>query len=130
MQATALWVKNTNFAEEQPFCFAGLMLNVEQLNITLFQNRTVFEILWGYTDPLLTLVMEASSDCPTPDGLTDFVQLQVRKILGFTWVGGGGGASHGCLNLRLPVPFQSVSCPPSPVSTSFSNSITKCHAVL
>lgn len=97
MQATVLWVKNTNFAEEQPFCFAGLMVNVEQLNITLFHNRTVFEILWGYTDPLLELIMEASSqaDCPAPDGLTDFVQLQVRKIVGVHLSGGeGGGVGH------------------------------------
>ena len=80
MQTTALWLKNNNYDKEQAFCFSILKAEAKKLNVHLFQNRTVFEILWGYIDPLLEFIIQGSSFCPGPSGLTAFVQLQVRTL--------------------------------------------------
>jgi len=56
--------------------------------VNLFQRKSVFEMLWGYTDLFLQNIVLASKQpppspqCPGPDGgMTDFVQMQVRQIV-------------------------------------------------
>ncbi|KAJ7392990.1 CD36 [Desmophyllum pertusum] len=75
----ALWLKNTNYKMKHGFCFFGLEVEANRLKVKLFQNRTVFDILWGYTDPFLEFIISASKLCPGRDGLSAFVQLQYNN---------------------------------------------------
>ena len=52
-------------------------------HVKLFQRKSVFEMLWGYTDTFLKDLAASSEllpDCPGPKGgSTDFIQMQVCK---------------------------------------------------
>lgn len=75
----ALWLRNTNYKENHGICFLGLKLEAFVKKVKLFQRKSVFDILWGYTDPFLEFLITASKDlnCPGQEGMTSFVQLQV-----------------------------------------------------
>lgn len=86
-QAVALWLRNTNYSEEHKECFDLMQMEADAYDVKLFQRKSVFEMLWGYTDPFLKALIIASEQpppfpqCPGPDGgLIDFVQMQVRYI--------------------------------------------------
>ena len=74
----ALWLKNTNYRKEHGWCLLGLDIEAYIYKVKLFQKRTVFELLWGYTDPFLEFLKNPPLDCPGQKGLSSFVQLQVR----------------------------------------------------
>ena len=74
----ALWLKNTNYRKEHGWCLLGLDIEAYIYKVKLFQERTVFELLWGYTDPFLEFLKNPPLDCPGQKGLSSFVQLQVR----------------------------------------------------
>ena len=61
-----------------------LQIMASESEVNLFQRKSVFELLWGYTDPFLKRIVDTSKlfpVCPGPDGgMTDFVQLQVRQL--------------------------------------------------
>ena len=78
-QTVALWLRNTNYEENHRLCFLGLKVEAYAKKVKLFQRKSVFEILWGYTDPFLEFLITASKDlnCPGQEGMTSFVQLQV-----------------------------------------------------
>ena len=87
-QTVALWLRNTNYREKQGFCFNVIQGTANETDAKLFQRKSVFELVWGYTDPFLTALVEASKvppplpRCPGPDGgLTDFVQVQVHQLV-------------------------------------------------
>lgn len=87
-QAVALWLRNTNYREEQKDCFDFIQMAANETGVKLFQRKSVFELLWGYTDTFLADLVDASKlpppfpQCPGPEGgLTDFVQLQVCQIV-------------------------------------------------
>ena len=51
--------------------------------VRLFQSKSVYDLLWGYTDPLLNTIVNVQSDaCPrnSSKGVSSFVQLQVRSL--------------------------------------------------
>lgn len=51
--------------------------------VRLFQSKSVYELLWGYTDPLLDMIVTVQGDaCPrnSSKGVSSFVQLQVRSL--------------------------------------------------
>lgn len=75
----ALWLRNTNYKENHGRCYLGLKLEAFVKKVKLFQRKSVFDILWGYTDPFLEFLITASKDlnCPGQEGMTSFVQLQV-----------------------------------------------------
>jgi len=75
----ALWLKSTNYRKEHRFCFLGLDVEARILEVKLFQEKSVFDILWGYNDPFLEFLIKASKtfNCPGQEGMTSFVQLQV-----------------------------------------------------
>lgn len=73
----ALWLKNTNYRKEHGWCLLGLDIEAYVYKVKLFQKRTVFELLWGYTDPFLEFLKNPPLDCPGQKGLSSFVQLQV-----------------------------------------------------
>ena len=75
----ALWLRNTNYKKEHRICFLGLDVEAHALKVKLFQRKSVFDILWGYTDPFLEFLIKASKllGCPGQEGMTAFVQLQV-----------------------------------------------------
>lgn len=75
----ALWLKNTNYRKEHGWCLLGLDIEAYIYKVKLFQKRTVFELLWGYTDPFLEFLKNPLFDCPGQKGLSSFVQLQVRS---------------------------------------------------
>ena len=59
---------------------------VDLLNPSLFQSLSVHEMIWGYTDPVLKFIYDGHHlpfvrNCPIPQDLTPFVQLQVLSIL-------------------------------------------------
>lgn len=74
----ALWLNNTNYRKEHGWCLLGLDIEAYIYKVKLFQKRTVFELLWGYTDPFLEFLKNPPLDCPGQKGLSSFVQLQVR----------------------------------------------------
>lgn len=74
----ALWLNNTNYRKEHGWCLLGLDIEAYIYKVKLFQERTVFELLWGYTDPFLEFLKNPPLDCPGQKGLSSFVQLQVR----------------------------------------------------
>ena len=74
----ALWLKNTNYRKEHGLCLLGLDIEAYIYKVELFQKRTVFELLWGYTDPFLEFLKKPPLGCPGQKGLSSFVQLQVR----------------------------------------------------
>ena len=74
----ALWLKNTNYRKEHGLCLLGLDIEAYVYKVKLFQKRTVFELLWGYTDPFLEFLKNPPLGCPGQKGLSSFVQLQVR----------------------------------------------------
>ena len=86
-QTVALWLRNTNYREKQGFCFNVIQAIASETDVKLFQRKSVFELVWGYTDPFLTELVKASQvptpqQCPGPDGgLTDFVQVQVHQLV-------------------------------------------------
>lgn len=73
----ALWLKNTNYRKEHGLCLLGLDVEAYVQKVKLFQKRTVFELLWGYTDPFLEFLKNPPPGCPGQKGLSSFVQLQV-----------------------------------------------------
>lgn len=80
----ALWLRNTNYNKEHRACFLGLEVEASVLKVKLFQRKSVFDILWGYTDPFLEFLVKASKypppfNCPGREGMTAFVQLQVSR---------------------------------------------------
>ena len=83
-QTVALWLRNTNYREEQKTCF-GFIKDVTDKEevLELFQRKSVFEMLWGYTDKFLEDLVASTElvpQCPGPEGgLKDFVQMQVRR---------------------------------------------------
>ena len=79
LQTVALWLRNTNYRKEHLLCFLGLDVESHKLQVKLFQKKSVFDILWGYTDPFLEFLITASKilKCPGQEGMTSFVQLQV-----------------------------------------------------
>lgn len=88
LQTVALWLRNTNYSEKEKECFVALQMMANETEVNLFQRKSVFEMLWGYTDPFLQEIVLASKlpppfpQCPGPDGgMTDFVQMQVRQIV-------------------------------------------------
>ena len=61
---------------------------------TLFQELSVHEMIWGYTDPMLKRIYEDHGlpivkNCPIPADLTPLVQLQVSSVVNVTCVQGG-----------------------------------------
>jgi len=88
-QTVALWLRNTNYREKQEdFCFNIIQKAANDTEVKLFQRKSVFELVWGYTDPFLAALVAGSKppppfpQCPGPEGgLTDFVQVQVHQIL-------------------------------------------------
>ena len=81
-QTVALWLRNVNYKEEHRLCFLGLEAEAFKQDLQLFQRKSVYDILWGYTDPFLKFLIKASKfpppfNCPGREGMTDFVQLQV-----------------------------------------------------
>ena len=81
-QTVALWLRNTNYNKKHPLCFLGLEVEANAQKVKLFQRKSVYDILWGYTDPFLEFLIKASKspppfNCPGREGMTDFVQLQV-----------------------------------------------------
>ena len=84
-QTVALWLKSTKYNEKHKGCFVGLQLEAYLKKVQLFQRKSVFDILWGYTDPFLKFLIEATKfppplNCPGREGMMDFVQLQVSVI--------------------------------------------------
>ncbi|XP_020617598.1 lysosome membrane protein 2-like isoform X2 [Orbicella faveolata] len=84
--AVALWIRNTNYREEQKDCFDFIQIAANEDGVKLFQRKSVFELLWGYNDTFLADLVDASKlpppfpQCPGPEGgLTDFVQLQYNN---------------------------------------------------
>ena len=79
----ALWLRNTNYSFRNPgFCVITIRSVAAQFNVTLFQRKSVFEILWGYHDEFLELLVNLTSlvpACPGREGMTDFIQLQVNE---------------------------------------------------
>ncbi|KAM7439967.1 the CD36 [Porites harrisoni] len=75
----ALWLKNTNYRKEHGWCLLGLDIEAYIYKVKLFQERTVFELLWGYTDPFLEFLKNPLLDCPGQKGLSSFVQLQYNN---------------------------------------------------
>lgn len=83
-QTVALWLRNTNYSEKERSCFTDIQKVANYTKVKLFQRKSVFEMLWGYTDPFLEFVILGMEQfqCPGPDGgITDFVQMQVRQIV-------------------------------------------------
>lgn len=62
----ALWLRNADYKKEHRICFLGLDVEAHALKVKLFQRKSVFDILWGYTDPFLEFLIKASKrlDCP------------------------------------------------------------------
>ena len=90
-QTIALWLRNTNYREEQKDCFGVIQSAADENHVKLFQRKSVFEMLWGYNDSMLAALVVASKlpfpfpQCPGPEGgLTDFVQMQVCQIVHLT----------------------------------------------
>ena len=75
----ALWLRNTNYNTNHRLCFLGVKVEASILKVKLFQRKSVFDILWGYTDPFLEFLIKASEtlNCPGQEGMKSFVQLQV-----------------------------------------------------
>lgn len=90
LMTLALWVRNNNYDKKHVFCFFGMEIEAEAFKVKLFQKKTVNQILWGYKDPFLEFLINASQGihiplinktvtCPGQDGLTDFIQLQYNN---------------------------------------------------
>lgn len=81
--AVALWLRNTNYREEHKGCFSMLQPMADVNHVKLFQRKSVFEMLWGYTDTFLKDLAASSElmpDCPGPKGgSTDFIQMQYNN---------------------------------------------------
>ncbi|KAL9972620.1 hypothetical protein ACROYT_G018959 [Oculina patagonica] len=80
----ALWLKNTKYNEAHKACFVGLKIEASAMKVQLFQRKSVFDILWGYTDPFLSFLIKASKwpwpfTCPGREGMMDFIQLQYNN---------------------------------------------------
>ena len=77
-----MWLRNTNYSEEHKGCFEFMQPTADDNDVKLFQRKSVFEMLWGYTDTFLESLIASSKlfpDCPGPEGgLTDFIQMQVQ----------------------------------------------------
>lgn len=80
----ALWLRNTNYNKKHRLCFFGLEVEANAQKVKLFQRKSVYDILWGYTDPFLEFLIKASKspppfNCPGREGMADFVQLQYNN---------------------------------------------------
>lgn len=75
----ALWLKNTQYLHNHHWCMLGLQIEALKFKVKLFQRRTVYEILWGYTDPFLEFLKHPLGSCPGQEGLSSFVQLQYNN---------------------------------------------------
>ena len=82
LQTLALWLRNTNYTKEQPkVCSVGIKATVDKFKLKLFRRKTVYDILWGYQDEFLKFLLKISklTGCPAREGITTFIQLQVKK---------------------------------------------------
>ena len=82
-QTLALKLNNTDLTNYSR-CLELLQLVADGYRVKLFQSKTVYEILWGYTDDLLdTIVNLNTPDCPSDaaKGASSFVQLQVPNFI-------------------------------------------------
>ena len=83
LQTLALKLKNTDL-QDYPKCLPIVQLLADTYNVRLFQSKSVYEILWGYTDPVLDTIVnfQQSDACPgnSSKGVSSFVQLQVRLL--------------------------------------------------
>ena len=80
MKTVALWLRNTDYKKKHPGCLLALQFAVTSFEVKLFQRKTVHEILWGYTDPLLEFLQHPIGLCPGKKGLSYYVQLQVGNL--------------------------------------------------
>lgn len=77
----ALKLKNTDLTNYSR-CLELLQIVADGYEVKLFQSKTVYEILWGYTDDLLnTIVNIQTPECPgdAAKGASPFVQLQFNN---------------------------------------------------
>ena len=82
MQTVALWLKNTDYKEQNPaYCMGAVKFAALLDKVKLFQRKKVHEILWGYTDPFLKSLSMKIPGCQSRQGLSAFVQLQVGRTL-------------------------------------------------
>ena len=82
LQAVSLWLRNTDYKKVHFLCWAALQAEATiKYEVKLFQRKTVYEILWGYTDHFLEFLANPLLPCPGQKGLSSFVQLQVGSLL-------------------------------------------------
>ncbi|XP_032230325.2 lysosome membrane protein 2 isoform X2 [Nematostella vectensis] len=76
----ALWLKTTDYKSKHSICFQGVEVILLKNKAALFQAKTVYEILWGYVDPVLNDINDVPSIfCPKKEGLDPFIQLQYNN---------------------------------------------------
>lgn len=78
--AVSLWLRNTDYKKVHFLCWAALQAEATiKYEVKLFQRKTVYEILWGYTDHFLEFLANPLLPCPGQKGLSSFVQLQYNN---------------------------------------------------
>ncbi|KAM7439971.1 the CD36 [Porites harrisoni] len=74
----ALKLKNIDL-QNYSTCLPAVQMLANAYQVRLFQSKSVYDLLWGYTDPLLNTIVNVQSDaCPrnSSKGVSPFVQLQ------------------------------------------------------
>ena len=82
LQTLALKLKNTDL-QNYSTCLPAVQMLADAYHVRLFQSKSVYDLLWGYTDPILNTIVNVQSDlCPrnSSKGVSSFVQLQVRSL--------------------------------------------------
>lgn len=82
LQTLALKLKNTDL-QNYSTCLPAVQTIADAYQVRLFQSKSVYDLLWGYTDPILNTIVNVQSDlCPrnSSKGVSSFVQLQVRSL--------------------------------------------------